>query len=130
MGQITFEAVATPEAAVARLNEVAPEHAGLMGETAEALAPDVRTAGALFIGQMAGQALGDYIAGPSHVLPTGGTGRFLSGLSTRTFMRRMSVIDARVPFTSDLLHQGALLADLEGLRFHRQALQVRQSADR
>ena len=127
VGTITFERVADAQAAVDRLNQVAPEHAGLVGAEAEALAPQVRTAGALFVGAMAGQALGDYVAGPSHVLPTGGTGRFLSGLSTRTFMRRMSVIEARKQLTSDLLECGAALAELEGLRFHQQALLVRKA---
>lgn len=127
VGTITFERVANAQAALDRLNQVAPEHAGLVGTEAEALASQVRTAGALFVGAMAGQALGDYVAGPSHVLPTGGTGRFLSGLSTRTFMRRMSVIEARKQLTSDLLDCGAALAELEGLRFHQQALLVRKA---
>ncbi|MCL5065112.1 MAG: histidinol dehydrogenase [Firmicutes bacterium] len=127
LGRIRFELVADPDSAVDRLNQIAPEHAGLVGTAAEALAPKVRTAGALFIGAMAGQALGDYVAGPSHVLPTGGTGRFLSGLSTRTFMRRMSVIEARGPLRSDLLDHGATLAELEGLRFHQQSLLIRKS---
>ncbi len=128
LGRIRYERVANGQAAVDRLNQIAPEHAGLVGLQAESLASHVRTAGALFIGPMAGQALGDYIAGPSHVLPTGGTGRFLSGLSTRTFMRRMSVIDARNATGSELLGFGATLAELEGLRFHQQALLIRQAA--
>ncbi len=125
IGRIAYQAVDTPQAALALLNQSAPEHAGLVGETAEALAPGVRTAGALFVGAMAGQALGDYLAGPSHVLPTGGSGRFLSGLSTRTFMRRMSVIRANADLAPNLLRHGAALADLEGLSFHRQALSER-----
>jgi histidinol dehydrogenase len=128
LGTIRYQRVADPEAALDLLNHLAPEHAGLIGEQAEALAPRVSTAGALFIGAMAGEALGDYIAGPSHVLPTEGTGRFLSGLSTRTFMRRMSVIEANFGLNPQLLTHGALLAELEGLRFHQQALLARVAA--
>ncbi len=122
VGRITYKPVDSPQAALSFLNQTAPEHAGLVGEAAEALAPGVRTAGALFIGAMASQALGDYLAGPSHVLPTHRSARFLSGLSTRTFMRRMSVIRAGADLSANLLQKGAILADLEGLIFHRRAL--------
>lgn len=127
-GPIRYQRVADPEEALAVLNDAAPEHAGLMGAAAESLAPRVTTAGALFIGGLAGQALGDYVAGPSHVLPTQGTGRFLSGLTTRTFMRRMSVIEAGPPANPELFEMGAALAGLEGLLFHQAALTDRRSA--
>ncbi len=127
IGSIRFERVADPASALDKLNQAAPEHAGLMGPAAEALASQVRTAGALFVGPMASQALGDYVAGPSHVLPTGGTARFLSGLSTRTFMRRMSVIEARGSLTEDLIDAGAVLAEQEGLKFHQGALIARKA---
>lgn len=127
-GPIRYQQVADAEAALVALNRAAPEHAGLIGAAAEALAPRVTTAGALFIGALAGQALGDYVAGPSHVLPTQRTGRFLSGLSTRTFMRRMSIVEARTGITPELFEQGAVLAGLEGLLFHQAALTERRSA--
>lgn len=130
IGSIRFERVVDPASALDKLNQTAPEHAGLVGPAAEALASQVRTAGALFVGPMASQALGDYVAGPSHVLPTGGTARFLSGLSTKTFMRRMSVIEARGPLTEDLINSGAILAEQEGLRFHQGALLARKDTSR
>ncbi|MCY0899591.1 MAG: histidinol dehydrogenase [Firmicutes bacterium] len=127
MGSIGFKWVSSPEDAINWVNQLAPEHLGLIGPRAESLADQVMTAGAVFIGPMASEALGDYVAGPSHVLPTQGTGRFLSGLSTRTFMRKMSVIEAGAQLDPALLEAGALLARVEGLEFHRQALTVRQS---
>ncbi|MCY0879056.1 MAG: histidinol dehydrogenase [Firmicutes bacterium] len=126
LGSIEFKLTATPDEAIAWVNQLAPEHLGLIGPRAEALAAQVTTAGALFVGAQASEALGDYVAGPSHVLPTQGTGRFLSGLSTRTFMRKMSVIEASREIDPTLLEAGALLAEAEGLQFHRHALTVRR----
>ncbi|MHB1610924.1 MAG: histidinol dehydrogenase, partial [Sulfobacillus sp.] len=85
-----------------------------------------RTAGALFVGQYAGQALGDYTAGPSHVLPTGGSGRFLSGLTTRTFMRRMSVIRTQDDLPDTYFHHTEKLAQMEGLHYHEKSMRVRR----
>ncbi|MDA8193437.1 MAG: histidinol dehydrogenase [Thermaerobacter sp.] len=127
LGAIELQLVTNQDEAVHAANRIAPEHLGLMGAAAEALLPRIRTAGAVFVGAMAGQALGDYVAGPSHVLPTGGTGRFLSGLSTRTFMRRMSVIDARADMPERYLQAGQVLAGLEGLTFHQKSLSARQA---
>ncbi|MBX5466447.1 MAG: histidinol dehydrogenase [Firmicutes bacterium] len=125
-GQIRWELVQDPAAAVTLANRIAPEHLALVGPEAEALAPAIRTAGALFLGPLAGQALGDYVAGPSHVLPTQGTGRFASGLSTRTFMRRMSVIQTDSALNPDYLDHGARLATREGLYFHARSLMRRR----
>ncbi|OLZ10551.1 histidinol dehydrogenase [Sulfobacillus thermosulfidooxidans] len=125
LGQIDWITVDSPEEAVRFANQVAPEHLGLIGQDAESLAEGIKTAGALFVGWLAGQALGDYVAGPSHVLPTGGTGRFLGGLSTRTFMRRMSVIATDDDLPEAFLRAGQVLASLEGLKFHEQSLRTR-----
>ncbi len=125
LGPIDWMSVSNPQEALMLANRIAPEHMGLMGAEAQTLAPSVKTAGALFIGRMAGQALGDYVAGPSHVLPTGGTGRFLGGLGTRTFMRRMSVIAADDRLPREYLEAGQILAQLEGLKFHEQSLKTR-----
>lgn len=126
LGTIEIRLVTGPDEAVREANRIAPEHLGLMGSGSESLLDRIRTAGAVFVGPMAGQALGDYVAGPSHVLPTGGTGRFLAGLSTRTFMRRMSVIDAKPDLPEQFLKAGQMLAGLEGLHFHQKSLQARQ----
>ena len=78
--------------AVELANELAPEHLELIGADVEALAPRVRCAGALFVGEGGATAFGDYVAGSNHVLPTGGAARFASGLSARHFRRRMQEV--------------------------------------
>lgn len=125
MGTVQVIRTKTPGEALAVANTMAPEHLGLMGPGAESLLDRVRTAGAVFVGPMAGQALGDYVAGPSHVLPTGGSGRFQSGLSTGTFMRRMSIIGATSSISRETLEMGAILAELEGLTHHQASLRLR-----
>ncbi len=128
LGQIEFHLVDSPIQAVSLANQVAPEHLGLMGDEAEALENEIRTAGALFVGPYSGQALGDYTAGPSHVLPTGGSARFLSGLTTRTFMRRMSVIHTTDDLPENYLTHTQQLAHLEGLHYHEKSMKVRHYA--
>jgi histidinol dehydrogenase len=127
MGLITVTEVDTLVDAVRVANERAPEHLGLMGEDVEGLAGDIWTAGAIFVGPLAGQAFGDYVAGPSHVLPTGGVGRFQSGLSTRTFLKRISVIQVSPTVSPKPYQHAAVLAHLEGLLRHEQSLRVRES---
>jgi len=83
------------EAALALAEALAPEHLQLAGETAEALAPRIRNAGCLFVGNAAGTAFGDYVAGSNHTLPTDGAARFASGLTVAHFRRRMSEVRAR-----------------------------------
>ena len=73
-------------------DEIAPEHLHIATENAEELAEKIRHAGAMFLGNYTPVALGDYAAGPSHVLPTSGTARFASGLSANDFLRANSVL--------------------------------------
>ncbi len=114
--------------AVACVNQLAPEHLHIATRDADALAEQVIHAGAIFLGPWTPVALGDYVAGPSHVLPTGGTARFASGLSANDFLRRSSVLS----FTRDGLAAMAddvrLLADKEGLTAHRASVDVRLEA--
>ncbi len=127
LGPITVT-VAPGAADLVRIaNERAPEHLGLMGAEVESLADQIWAAGAIFIGPMAGQAFGDYVAGPSHVLPTGGTGRFQSGLSTRTFLKRVSVIQAGPETSSVAYRHAAVLANLEGLVRHEASMTLREA---
>lgn len=107
------------------LNELAPEHLELMVEDAESLVPEIRAAGCLFVGPYSAVALGDYIAGPSHVLPTGGTAARLSGLNAACFRRSMNVISyTKEGFVADAGNAG-LLARLEGLDRHAASLDIR-----
>ena len=84
--------VADADEAAALADEIAPEHLHIATENAEQLLDQIRHAGAVFLGNYSPVAVGDYVAGPSHVLPTGGTARFASGLSARDFLRSHSVI--------------------------------------
>lgn len=102
---------------------IAPEHLELAIDDPEKLLPYVRNCGAVFLGRHTPEAFGDYIAGPSHVLPTSRAARFSSGLSVFDFISRTSIIGA--PAGSPLLAQAALLADAEGLPAHALSLRVR-----
>jgi len=103
--------------------QIAPEHLELAIDDANEFAAHVRGAGAIFLGRYTPEALGDYLAGPSHVLPTSRAARFSSGLSVFDFINRTSLIGA--PAESPLLQHAAVLADSEGLPFHAMSLRVR-----
>ena len=111
--------------AVFCVNELAPEHLQIMTQDPDALCERIDNAGAIFLGPFTPVALGDYAAGPSHVLPTGGTARFTSGLTANDFLRRSSILR----FTRDGLTQIAadvrLLAEREGLTGHAASVSVR-----
>jgi histidinol dehydrogenase len=107
------------------VERIAPEHLQLVGREAEGLATLVRSAGAVFVGASSPEVFGDYVAGPSHVLPTCGSARFASGLSVADFLRRSH----RVRFTPEAAaHRAAaaaVLADAEGLPAHAAAARRR-----
>ncbi len=102
---------------------IAPEHLELAIDAPEELAARVRNCGAIFLGRNTPEAFGDYIAGPSHVLPTSRAARFSSGLSVFDFVNRTSLIGA--PAHSPLLAEAATLADAEGLPAHALSLRLR-----
>jgi histidinol dehydrogenase len=104
----------------------APEHLELVGAGAEAVVDRVRSAGCVFVGGESGTAFGDYVAGSNHTLPTGGAARFTSGLSTRQFRRRMSVV--RIDGAADALARaGAPIAEAEGFTRHAESMRVREN---
>jgi histidinol dehydrogenase len=107
------------------MNLLAPEHAELALRDARAVGERITTAGALFLGAHTPESVGDYVAGPSHVLPTGGSARFFSPLGVADFVKRTSLIEYDA---SALRAQGAdieALADVEGLHAHGRAVSVR-----
>lgn len=106
-------------------NAIAPEHVEVMVREAEKCARRVRNAGAIFIGPYAPPALGDYVAGPNHVLPTGGSARFFSPLGTYDFLKRTSVIRADRKALGALAPSIARLARLEGLDEHARSVEAR-----
>jgi histidinol dehydrogenase len=114
-----------PAAALAAAEQLAPEHLELVGAEVEALADRVRFAGCLFVGQGAGTAFGDYVAGSNHVLPTGGAARFQSALSPATFRRRMARVTLPDGAPGRLAPAGAALARAEGFPVHAESMERR-----
>lgn len=113
------------EEAVALINEIAPEHLELAVENPDAIAKHVRHAGAIFLGRHSPEALGDYIAGPSHVLPTSGAARFSSGLGVLDFLKRTSLIGCG-PEGLAAIGPGALvMARAESLDAHASSISLR-----
>lgn len=111
--------------ACAITNLIAPEHLQVAIENAERLLPKLRTAGAIFLGNFSPVALGDYVAGPSHVLPTGGTARWASGLTCNDFLRGGSVIEFSEHALRSVAEDIQAMADKEGLTAHRASVDVR-----
>ncbi len=106
-------------------NTLAPEHLQVVVKNEEEVLPKIKHAGAIFTGSFTPVAVGDYVAGPSHVLPTGGTARFFSGLSVNDFLKRTSVIT----YSEDVLRSAAkdiiTIAEAEGLEAHAQSVRIR-----
>jgi histidinol dehydrogenase len=124
-GQGTAIVVGSIEAAVALLNRLAPEHAGLALADARTWASRVTAAGAVFVGHAACEALGDYFAGPSHVLPTGGSARFASPLGVGDFLKRTSFIEYDLAALRRQAAAITCLAEVEGLAGHARSVRLR-----
>ena len=114
-----------PAQAIAWTNRIAPEHLHLATKNADKLVDKIDHAGAIFVGHYAPVALGDYVAGPSHVLPTGGTARFASGLSANDFLRRTSVMTFTLQGLEALAGDVRVLAEKEGLTAHSASVDIR-----
>lgn len=106
-------------------NELAVEHLELAISEPEALIPEIRHAGAIFMGHFTPEAMGDYLAGPNHTLPTGGTSRFYSPLSVENFMKKSSVIRLSEIGFKALVPACVALANTEGLGAHALSVSVR-----
>ena len=109
------------ELAVAFAQAWAPEHLELAVADPESWLPDLTTAGAVFLGESSAEVFGDYGAGPNHVLPTGGTGRFSSPLGVAAFMKRQTVLELEPALARRLAPGVARLAEAEGLHHHAQS---------
>ncbi len=108
-------------------NTSAPEHLELLTKEPFQLLPYVRHAGAVFLGAYSPEPLGDYFAGPNHVLPTGGTARYYSVLNVETFMKRTSLISYTQPALSAVSDDIIRLAESEGLQAHANAIRLRRN---
>jgi histidinol dehydrogenase len=113
------------EEAMDLVNRIGPEHLHLATRNPEELLAQVESAGAIFLGHYSPVALGDYAAGPSHVLPTGGTARFASGLSATDFLRRSSVLSFTRAGLESLAADVRVLAAKEGLTAHAASVDIR-----
>jgi len=106
-------------------NRIAPEHLELSVKNPESLLDDIKHAGAIFMGKFSSEALGDYCAGPNHVLPTSGTARFSSPLGVYDFQKRSSIIMASSEGANSLGRVAATLANGEGLQAHAKSAMYR-----
>lgn len=106
-------------------NMIAPEHLQLMVKGPKSLLKKITNAGAVFLGQYTPVAIGDYVAGPSHVLPTGGTARYSSGLNIRDFMKSSHVISYSRKALNSSAEWVRQLTELEGLPQHRESVDIR-----
>ena len=117
--------VADWKEAAALIDRIAPEHLELAIDEADALAERVSHAGAIFLGRHTPEAIGDYIAGPNHVLPTARSARFASGLSVLDFLKRSSLVRCDAASLAALAPAAIRLAEAEGLKAHALSLSVR-----
>ncbi|MBM3945901.1 MAG: histidinol dehydrogenase [SAR202 cluster bacterium] len=120
--------VSTLGEAVDLANAYAPEHLCLLTREPWSLLPGVRNAGAVFLGHDSPETLGDYTAGPSHVMPTGGTARFSSPLGVRQFLKTTAIIAQEADGLRSLANATAAIAEAEGLHGHAAAVQSRVAA--
>lgn len=111
--------------AIDLMNDIAPEHLEVMTTSPFELLPKIKHAGAIFLGQNTPEPIGDYVAGPNHTLPTGGTAKFYSPLNVENYMKKSSIISFSQQAINDIGEQCALLADTEGLTAHAESVRVR-----
>ena len=113
------------ERCVELANEVAPEHLEIVTANPRALLPGIKNAGAIFLGEYAPEPLGDYLAGPDHVLPTSGTARFFSPLSVDSFLKTMSVVEFDRNSLASIQSKVITFAEAEHLTAHANSIRVR-----
>ncbi|HEY2133933.1 MAG TPA: histidinol dehydrogenase [Acetobacteraceae bacterium] len=113
------------EEAISLTDRLAPEHLQIMTADPQALFARIRHAGAVFLGRFCPEALGDYVAGPNHVLPTGRSARFASGLSVYDFLKRTTWISADAAALAQIGPAAVALAEAEGLQAHARSIAMR-----
>lgn len=115
----------TMDEAIDLMNEIAPEHLEVMTNSPMELLPKIKHAGAIFLGHYTPEPIGDYIAGPNHTLPTGGTAKFYSPLSVDHFLKKSSIISMSQQGLGEIGEECALIANTEGLTAHEESVRVR-----
>jgi len=111
--------------AVSLMNEIAPEHLEVATLSPFELLPYIKNAGAIFLGHNTPEAIGDYVAGPNHTLPTGGTAKFYSPLGVENFMKKSSIISFSSKAINEIGQECALIAHTEGLTAHEESVKIR-----
>ena len=111
--------------ALCAVNEIASEHLEILTQNPFEIMTKVKNAGAIFLGEYSSEPLGDYFAGPNHILPTNGTARFFSPLNVDDFLKKTSIISATAAFTERHASSFARLARLEGLEAHARSVELR-----
>ncbi|MCW8954185.1 MAG: histidinol dehydrogenase [Sulfurimonas sp.] len=111
--------------AITLMNEIAPEHLEVATNNPFELLPFIKHAGAIFLGHNTPEAIGDYVAGPNHTLPTGGTAKFYSPLGVENFMKKTSIISFSSKAINEIGQECALIANTEGLTAHEESVRVR-----
>ncbi len=111
--------------AISLMNKIAPEHLEIATLSPFELLPLIKHAGAIFLGHNTPEAIGDYVAGPNHTLPTGGTAKFYSPLGVENFMKKTSIISFSHKAINEIGEECALIAHTEGLSAHEQSVRVR-----
>jgi histidinol dehydrogenase len=120
--------VGTLEEAAPLVDAIAPEHLEIATAEPDILLAKVKNAGAIFLGRYTPEAIGDYVAGPNHVLPTSRTARFSSGLSVLDFMKRTSILSCDARSLRQLASPALAIADVEGLSAHARSIAIRLNA--
>jgi histidinol dehydrogenase len=111
--------------AIELMNQIAPEHLEIVTKEPMALLDKIKHAGAIFLGENTPEPIGDYIAGPNHTLPTGGTAKFYSPLSVEHFLKKSSIINFSKEGIKAVGKECALIADIEGLSAHAKSVRIR-----
>jgi histidinol dehydrogenase len=111
--------------AIDLMNQIAPEHLEIMTTSPMELLPKIKHAGAIFLGENTPEPIGDYIAGPNHTLPTGGTAKFYSPLSVDNYLKKSSIISMSKKGMDELGEACALIANTEGLTAHEESIRIR-----
>jgi histidinol dehydrogenase len=122
--------IKSPEEAIELVNSFAPEHVSLMLRNAGTYAAKIQNAGCIFIGEGSPVPLGDYVAGPSHVLPTGGSARFSSPLGISDFLKITNVVDIAEVAANEPGQAAVTIAEAEGLEGHARSITLRLKSTR
>jgi histidinol dehydrogenase len=107
-------------------NQFAPEHLSLVVDEPRHFLDQINNVGVIFVGEFSHEVLGDYVAGPSHVMPTNGTARFNSGIGTHTFLKFIPIVSFDSEQSSELSAPASIIAKAEGLHGHAEAAEIRQ----